>query len=107
MLIQLLVTAGLGYIAYNNEGFRKTFGSSGVLILVSVLLVVLSIVIACCNEFFRRYAIPIFTLFTLLVSLLVAITITKYKSQAILTAVVLTLVLVAGLTAYACICCEI
>ena len=59
--------------------------------------------IACCMQTFRKYALPIFIVFTILMSLLVAIAISGYSSQAILTAVGITLFLVVGLTVYACI----
>jgi len=47
--IQLLITAAIGYIGYNNEGFRKTFGSTAAVIIISVLLIVVTLVIACCT----------------------------------------------------------
>jgi len=72
-------------------------------IIITVLLITLSIIIACCTDVFRRYALPIFVLFTALISLLVAIGISAYKSESILAAVLITSVLVVGLTVYACI----
>ena len=102
-MIQLLITAGIGFIGYNNPGFKQTFGSLPAFIIITVLLLTLCIVISCCTDVFRRYALPIFVLFTGLISLLVAIGITAYKSESILAAVLITSVLVVGLTVYACI----
>jgi FtsH-binding integral membrane protein len=62
----------------------------------------LSCVIGCCTEVFRKYALPIFIVFTLLFALLVAISISNYKSKVIMLAAGLTLLLVVALTAYAC-----
>jgi FtsH-binding integral membrane protein len=101
--IQLLITAGIGYLGYNNQGFRQTFGSMPAFIIITVLLITLCIIISCCTDIFRRYALPIFVLFTALLSLLVAIGISAYKSESILAAVLITSVLVVGLTVYACI----
>ena len=51
---------------------------------------------------FRACALPIFIIFTLVVSLLVAVCITAYQSSTVLLAVGITLALVIGLTIYAC-----
>ena len=102
VLIQLLVTVIIGYFAYNSPSFKKTFASTIPVILISVALMVLSIVIACCTDFFRRFALPIYIIFTILMSLMVAIAISAYQSSVVLTSVVITLVIVVGLTIYAC-----
>jgi FtsH-binding integral membrane protein len=62
----------------------------------------LSCVIRCCTEVFRKYALPIFIVFTILFALLVAISISNYKSKVIMLAAGLTFLLVVALTAYAC-----
>lgn len=63
---------------------------------------VLSCVIGCCNEVFKKFALPIFIAFTLLFALLVAISICGFKSKIVLMAAGLTFLLVLALTAYAC-----
>jgi hypothetical protein len=72
-------------------------------IIISVGLLAVTIVMACCTDFFRRHALPIFIIFTLLMALLVSIAITGFSSKVVLMAVVITLGLTIGLTIYACI----
>ena len=76
-------------------------------IILSVIMIALSCVIGCCTEFFRKYALPIFIIFTIVVSLLVAVCVAAYESSVVLLSVGITLVLVIGLTIYACILTEI
>jgi len=73
-----------------------------VVIVLSVALLALSIVIACCTDFFRKYALPLFITFTVLMSIMVAIAICAYQSKVVLTAAGITLLLSAALTLYAC-----
>ena len=73
------------------------------IIIISVGLLTVSMVLACCISFFRRYALPLFIIFTVLMALMVAIAITGFSSKAILMAVGITLALTIGLTIYACI----
>lgn len=72
------------------------------LIIVSVALLAVTIVIACCTDFFRKYALPLFIIFTLLMALLVAMSICAFKSKVVLLAVGITLFLTIALTIYAC-----
>jgi FtsH-binding integral membrane protein len=102
LTLQLLVTTGLGYFAFNSPAFKETFASTAVVIVLSVAIMAISIVIACCTEFFRKYAIPLFIVFTILMAIMVAISICAYESKVVLTAAVITLVLAAALTLYAC-----
>jgi FtsH-binding integral membrane protein len=105
--IQLLVTTAIGYIGYNSPGFKETFGNTAVVLILSVIMIALSIVIGCCTDFFRRYALSIFIIFTIVVSLLVAVCVSAYKSSVVLLSVGITLVLVIALTIYACILVDI
>ena len=102
--LQLLVTAGIGYWGYNSQWFKDTFVQIVPMIILSVLVLGISIVIGCCTDVFRRYALPLFIIFTLLLSLLVAISISGYKSDSVLLAVAITMALVVALTIYACKC---
>ena len=102
LTLQLLVTAGIGYWGYNSLWFRQTFGSLAAVITLSVLMIVMACFIGCCMQAFRACALPIFIIFTLVVSLLVAVCITAYQSSTVLLAVGITLALVIGLTIYAC-----
>lgn len=76
--------------------------STAVIILVSVGLIALSLVISCCTDVFRKYALPLFILFTILMSILVAISICGFQSKVILMTVAITLVLTIALTIFAC-----
>ena len=58
--------------------------------------------IGCCMQAFRQCALPIFIVFTLIVSLLVGVCVSAYKSSTVLLAVGITLTLVLALTIYAC-----
>ena len=89
-------------ININNENFKKIFINVPALIIVSVALIAVTIVISCFRDFYRRYVIPIFIIFTGLFAILVAISITAYTSKVIIMAVVATLVVTIGLTIYAC-----
>ena len=100
--LQLLVTAGIGYWGYHSVWFKKTFANLVSVIVLSVLLVTISCFIACCMTTFRKYALPLFIIFTLLISILVAISISAYKSSVVMLAVGITLLLVIALTIYAC-----
>lgn len=102
LTMQLLLTAAIGYFGYNSPAFRKIFANTAVVIVLSVALLALSIVIACCTDFFRKYALPLFITFTLLMSIMVAIAISAYESKVVLTAAGVTLLLAAALTIYAC-----
>jgi FtsH-binding integral membrane protein len=64
--LQLLLTAGIGYLAYNSTTFRSTFINTVTVLIVSVALLAVSIVIGCCTDVFRKYALPLFLLFTAL-----------------------------------------
>lgn len=72
------------------------------IIILSVSIVAIGIVLSCCVETFRKYALPLFVLFTLVFALLVGVTICGYKSTVVLLAAGLTLLVVIALTAYAC-----
>lgn len=100
--LQLLFTCLLGYFAYNSEWFRLTFINPATIIVVSVALLAVSIVMGCCTDFFRRYALPLFVIFTFLMAMMVAISICGFKSKIILTAAAITLGLTIVLTIYAC-----
>jgi FtsH-binding integral membrane protein len=100
--MQLILTTVIGYIGYNSVPFQEVLVSIPIIIIVSVGLLALSIVIGCCTNFFRKYALPIFITFTVLMSLLVAISICGLKSKVILLAVGITLVVTIGLTIFAC-----
>lgn len=99
---QLLLTAGIGYLAYSSTTFRSTFINTATVIIVSVALLAVSIVIGCCTDVFRKYALPLFLLFTALEAFLVAIAICGFSSKVILMAVGITLALTLVLTIYAC-----
>ena len=100
--LQLLVTAGIGYWGYNSPWFQRTFANLVSVIVLSVLMITLSCVIACCMQALKGCALPVFIFFTIVVSMLVAISISAYKSSTILLAVGITMALVVGLTIYAC-----
>ena len=100
--LQLLVTAGIGYWGFNSEWFKEKFINTVTVILLSVLLLTLSIVIGCCTNTFRKCPLPIFIVFTLCMSLLVAMVICGYQSQVVLLSVGITLLVVVALTIYAC-----
>ena len=102
LTLQLLLTAVIGYIGFNSPTFREVFAGTAVVIVLSVALLALSIVISCCTDFFRKYALPLFITFTLLMSIMVAISICAYESKVVLTAAGITLLLSAALTLYAC-----
>jgi FtsH-binding integral membrane protein len=73
------------------------------IIILSVLLMGLSCFISCLPDLFRKFALPIFIVFTLVFSLILGITICGYKSKVVLMAAGITFLLVAALTVYACI----
>ena len=100
--MQLLVTAGIGYWGYNSLWFQQTFGNITAVIVLSVLMLVSACFIGCCMQAFRACALPIFIIFTLIVSLLVAVCVSAYQSSTVLLAVGITLTLVTALTIYAC-----
>lgn len=100
--IQLLLTCLIGYIAYNNEGVKKVLINPAMIIIVSVSLLAVSLIMACCTDFFRRHAFPLFVIFTLLMAILVAISICGFQSKIILMAALITLVVTIALTIYAC-----
>jgi len=102
LVLQLLTTAGIGAWGYSSPWFKQAFVNVPALIILTVLIIAVTCAIACCMQTFRKYALPIFIVFTILMSLLVAIAISGYSSQAILTAVGITLFLVVSLTIYAC-----
>lgn len=72
------------------------------IIVVSVSLMAISFVVACCQEVMRKYGLPILIVFTLLFSILVGIICAQTKSNVVLTAFGITAFLVIALTAYAC-----
>jgi FtsH-binding integral membrane protein len=76
--------------------------NTAVVIVVSVSLIAITLVMACCTDFFRRHALPLFIIFTLLMSLMVAMSICGFKSNIILMAAGITLVMTIALTIYAC-----
>ena len=86
----------------NSEIFKKIFVNIPVMIILSVLLIALSCVIGCCTDFMRKFGLPIFILFTLVMGLLVGIACAGTKPHIVLAAAGLTLLIVAVLTAYAC-----
>ncbi len=96
------MTAVIGYFAYNSTGFRSIFINSIAVIIISVSLLAVSLVIGCCTDTFRKYALPIFLLFTALEALLVSIAICGFSSKVILMAVGITLALTLILSIYAC-----
>jgi hypothetical protein len=100
--LQLLLTAVVGYFAYNSTTFRSIFINNAAVIIISVALFAVSIVIGCCTDIFRKFALPLFILFTALEALLVAIAICGFSSKVILMAVGITLLLTIALTIYAC-----
>jgi FtsH-binding integral membrane protein len=102
LTLQLLVTIGIGFWAYNSPLFQKIFVNIPAIIILSVLLMAMSCFIACATEAFRKFALPIFILFTIVFSLLIGISICGYKSKIILMAAGLTFLLVAALTIFAC-----
>lgn len=103
LTLQLLFTAVIGYLGYNNKTFQSIFLNPVTIVITSVSLIAVSIVMACCTDFFRRHALPLFLIFTFFMSILVAASICGFQSKLILTAVVITLVLTVALTIYACI----
>lgn len=62
----------------------------------------LSCFIGCAVAAFRKWALPIFIVFTLVFALLIGISICGYKSKIVLMAAGITFLLVAALTIYAC-----
>jgi hypothetical protein len=72
------------------------------IIVLSVLLMVLSIGMACCQDIFRKFALVFFIVFTLVFALLIGVTICGYKSKVVLMAAGITFVLAAALTVFAC-----
>jgi FtsH-binding integral membrane protein len=100
--LQLLLTTVIGYIAYNSITFKEIFVNTAMVLGMSVALLAISIVMACCTDFFRKYALPLFVAFTVLMSIIVGISICGYKSNVILTAAAITLLLTISLTIYAC-----
>lgn len=103
LTLQLLFTAVIGYLGYNIPAFQQFFKSTPVVIVVSVGLIAITMVMACCIDLFRKYALPFFALFTVLLSILVAASICGFQSKVIMMAVAITLVLTISLTIYACI----
>ena len=86
----------------NSEIFKKIFVNTPVIIILSVLMVALSCVVGCCTDFMRKFGLPIFILFTIVMSLLVGIACAGTKPHIVLAAAGLTCLIVAALTAYAC-----
>ncbi len=102
LTLQLLVTIGIGFWAFNSPVFKKVFVNLPMIIILSVVLMALSCVIGCALATFRKYALPIFIAFTLVFALLVGISISGYQSKIVLMAAGITFALVAALTIYAC-----
>ena len=102
LTLQLLITIVIGYFAYNSDWFKRAFINLPMIIILSVLLIALSFFIGCCVDTFRKVALPVFIVFTLLFAIIVGISICGYRSKVVLMAAGITFILVAGLTAYAC-----
>jgi hypothetical protein len=98
----MFFTVILGFIGMNSPAFKSIFVNTPAIIIISVSLIGVSLVIGCCTDFFRRYALPIFIIFTILMALTVAISVSAYSSKVILLAAGITLALTTGLTAFAC-----
>lgn len=101
--LQLIFTALVCVWAMKSEFFKSVFGSAPAIIIVSVLLMVLSISIACCcQDAYRKYGLPILIVFTILFAILVGIVCSKTKPEIVLAATGITALIVVGLTLYAC-----
>jgi len=101
--LQIIFTVIVAYVGYNNDTARRTFGNPVTLILVSVLMLAITFIMACCQDFYRRYVVPIFIIFTILFAIMIAVSIMAFDSNVIFMAVVATLAVTLALTAYACI----
>ncbi len=93
---------GFTYLAYNNQSIKDIIGQTWVVITASVLLLAMTIFIYCFTETFRKFALPIFIIFTIVFSVVVASVVSAYDSKTVLAAAALTAAVVVGLTAYAC-----
>jgi len=102
LTLQLILTTIIGYIGYNNPLFNQFILQTPVIIIVTVGILAVSLIIGCCTNFFRRYALPLFIIFTVLMALLVAISICGFKSKVVLLSAAITLLLVLALTVFAC-----
>ena len=101
--LQLLLTSVIAGISYNNRTFSSWLITPSVYIISSIGLITISIIISCCTNFFRKFALPLFVLFTLFASFLVSMSIYFESPQAILLAFLATFILTFSLTIYACI----
>jgi FtsH-binding integral membrane protein len=86
----------------NSESFRKTFGSTAAIIILSVGLMVFSIVIGCCQDFTRKYGLPILIIFTIIFALLVGVICSASNPQVVTTAAGITALVVIALTIFSC-----
>lgn len=102
LTIQLLITVGFCYWAMSSQTFKNIFVNTPVIIIVSVLLMAFMCVIACCRDFMRKYGLPVFIIFTILMSIMVGIACVGTKPHIVFAAAGLTLLIVIVLTAYAC-----
>lgn len=100
--IQLAVVAAMVLLAMYSFSFKLFLWNPVTLISVSVGLIILSLVIACCFEVIRPIQIPVYIIFTVLEGFLVSAITARYPTGIVTTAALMTAVLVIALTIYAC-----
>ena len=98
----LLFTTVICAWAMNSPSFKNMFVNVPAIIILTLLLLVISIVIGCCYERVRQYALRIFVVFLIVESLLVGILCAQTNPSIVLTAAAITTAIVIGLTVYAC-----
>jgi len=103
LAIQLIITTLICVWAMNSTSFKQIFGNTVSIIVLSVLLMAMSIAIACCTEFVRRFGLPVLLAFTLVFGLLIGIICANTNSQVVLAAAGITAVVVIGLTIFSCV----
>jgi FtsH-binding integral membrane protein len=85
-----------------SPSFKNIFVNTPSIIILSVLLMVMSIAIACCTDFVRQYGLPVLLAFTVVFGLLVGICCAGTQPQIVLAAAGITAVVVIGLTIFSC-----
>lgn len=73
LALSLLVTSLVCLWAMISPSFKSTFCNVPAMAILSVLLFVISIVVACCYQQMERFGLPIFVAFVIVESLLVGI----------------------------------
>lgn len=101
--IQLIITAIICFAVMKSEPLKNFLKQTPVIIVLSIALMVMSIVIGCCQQALQKYGLPILIVFTLLFSFFVGIICAQTPPHIVAMAAGLTALITVALTAYACI----